>query len=199
MKPVDPYDKTTLLLDTGHFPLNTFTARAAFHQFMSGRVRALNQDGAYLTFLQWTQPEIHGIVYPDNQPVLRSAHDVWAVPTVCVATRQFYYRPKVDQKLTLKRLLNHYHNTCQYCYRKLPDHMFNRDHIFPRSKGGTNHSANIILSCMACNTRKADSTKALDIYGRQVQALPIFDLFYIPDERIRRPEWAIHLTHLPKR
>ena len=30
------------------------------------------------------------------------------------------------------------------------------EHIWPRSKGGTNHDANLTLACLSCNTKKSD-------------------------------------------
>ena len=33
-----------------------------------------------------------------------------------------------------------------------------RDHVIPRSRGGSNHSSNIVLSCHSCNVQKRART-----------------------------------------
>jgi hypothetical protein len=38
--------------------------------------------------------------------------------------------------------------------------LFNKDHIIPRKEGGVGKSANLVCSCMSCNTAKADSTSS---------------------------------------
>ena len=46
--------------------------------------------------------------------------------------------------------------TCRYCGRSAPSVVLHVDHIFPRSKGGTNDPANLTTACADCNQGKSD-------------------------------------------
>lgn len=46
---------------------------------------------------------------------------------------------------------------CHYCGKALHGGNRTRDHIVPKSKGGSNAQWNIVLSCARCNQAKADS------------------------------------------
>ena len=51
---------------------------------------------------------------------------------------------------------------CSYCglQRRNNEREMERDHIVPRSKGGSNHSSNFLVCCWQCNRIK--SAKSLD-------------------------------------
>jgi 5-methylcytosine-specific restriction endonuclease McrA len=67
------------------------------------------------------------------------------------------YRPPERHELGRRFfILSRDHFTCQYCGRKAPDVVLEIDHITPRSKGGTNATANLVTSCRACNNGKCD-------------------------------------------
>lgn len=46
--------------------------------------------------------------------------------------------------------------TCQYCGQKPPQVILHLDHIYPKSKGGSNDEMNLITSCQDCNLGKKD-------------------------------------------
>jgi 5-methylcytosine-specific restriction endonuclease McrA len=48
--------------------------------------------------------------------------------------------------------------TCQYCGSRPGSEELNIDHVNPRAQGGESTWENCVLSCMKCNTRKADRT-----------------------------------------
>jgi 5-methylcytosine-specific restriction endonuclease McrA len=43
---------------------------------------------------------------------------------------------------------------CFYCGRKLTRRCASKDHVLPRSKGGSNSKHNIVDSCKECNEAK---------------------------------------------
>lgn len=51
-------------------------------------------------------------------------------------------------------LLYKYKHTCQYCGGVSGDTVLEREHIHPRSKGGSNRIGNLTLSCRSCNQDK---------------------------------------------
>ena len=52
--------------------------------------------------------------------------------------------------------LKKFNFTCQYCGRRAPEVSFHIDHIFPRSKGGSNDISNLTLACTECNVGKGN-------------------------------------------
>jgi 5-methylcytosine-specific restriction endonuclease McrA len=47
-------------------------------------------------------------------------------------------------------------NKCHYCGRKLNKKTATLDHVKPRSKGGKDGYANLVLACEPCNKEKGD-------------------------------------------
>ena len=54
---------------------------------------------------------------------------------------------KVDYLLKIQK------HKCEYCHKKLNKNNITKEHIIPKSKGGTNHIGNICLVCKACNQK----------------------------------------------
>lgn len=46
---------------------------------------------------------------------------------------------------------------CFYCKRELPPGLVTLDHVWPRSRGGSNSVDNLVISCARCNNLKGDS------------------------------------------
>lgn len=44
--------------------------------------------------------------------------------------------------------------TCRYCGHSAPSVLLEVDHVVPRSRGGSNHPANLATSCHDCNQGK---------------------------------------------
>lgn len=49
---------------------------------------------------------------------------------------------------------------CQFCGEKFPPKDLTLDHVFPKSRGGSNDPTNLVSACKACNNRKGDRTPA---------------------------------------
>ncbi len=47
---------------------------------------------------------------------------------------------------------------CQYCGKRFKNHQLNLDHVTPKDQGGQFTWANIVTSCLECNSRKANRT-----------------------------------------
>ncbi|MBR6658883.1 MAG: HNH endonuclease [Paludibacteraceae bacterium] len=59
-------------------------------------------------------------------------------------------------KINISKMKNN-NNFCWYCLEEFDDFSeLTIDHIFPRSKGGTNEVDNILLVCKHCNSSKRD-------------------------------------------
>jgi 5-methylcytosine-specific restriction endonuclease McrA len=64
--------------------------------------------------------------------------------------------PKVH--FSRRNLFKRDNMTCQYCGCKPGSSELTVDHVLPRSQGGTSTFENCVLSCIKCNTRKANRT-----------------------------------------
>jgi 5-methylcytosine-specific restriction endonuclease McrA len=53
-------------------------------------------------------------------------------------------------------LLQRYGNVCYYCGSTTAKDKLQMDHIIPRSRGGSNHISNLVLSCPECNEVKSN-------------------------------------------
>jgi 5-methylcytosine-specific restriction endonuclease McrA len=54
---------------------------------------------------------------------------------------------KVDYLLKIQK------HKCEYCGNKMNKKNITKEHLIPKSKGGTNHIGNICLVCNACNQK----------------------------------------------
>lgn len=80
--------------------------------------------------------------------------------------------------IPIARLMREEHGRCYYCghevfYSILPgkrNHRFfaTRDHKRPVSRGGSDSRDNIVLSCLGCNTAKANRTDIEFEYDRRI-------------------------------
>ena len=66
--------------------------------------------------------------------------------------------PKKEVKFTRHNIFERDQNTCQYCGKAFERKDLNLDHVTPRDRGGPTTWENIVCSCIACNTRKANCT-----------------------------------------
>jgi 5-methylcytosine-specific restriction endonuclease McrA len=72
-----------------------------------------------------------------------------------------YRRKKIDSacegKLRIRfAVLKRDDFTCQYCGRKAPSVILQLDHIYPKSKGGSDSINNYRTACAECNLGKSD-------------------------------------------
>jgi HNH endonuclease len=75
---------------------------------------------------------------------------------------------------------------CEYCFSQsdFATQPFSIEHVFPRSKGGSNDPENLALSCQGCNAHKYNKTEGTDPLTRL--PAPLF--------HPRRQLWGEHFT-----
>lgn len=137
--------------------------------------------------------EDDGIYYAD-QPVLRSGHDVWPIPTVALTTTRFF-KHKPNGKVTIQKLAKHYKNICQICNNHFPTSELTIEHVVPRAKDGQTDESNCIPTCRSCNSQKADTFPYFDVDGvdleKKVKTLPTF---LVAAGTERRKEWEDYIV-----
>lgn len=62
---------------------------------------------------------------------------------------------------------------CWYCGKEMKVGQLSVDHVFPRSKGGTDDMDNIIMCCQSCNSSKADKD-LMDWYNEREEFPPYY-------------------------
>ncbi len=75
------------------------------------------------------------------------------------------------QKLT--NLWLRFQKVCCHCRKEIPRAEASRDHVIPKSLGGTRDPENIILACRECNSKRGNrpiDPKTLEIVGRHGHA-----------------------------
>jgi len=66
--------------------------------------------------------------------------------------------PSKTRKPNRKNIFDRDLAVCQYCLKALTFSKSTVDHIVPRSRGGRNTWANLVLCCSPCNTKKGNKT-----------------------------------------
>jgi len=194
MNIVKPESKVTLLLNANFMPINIASARMAFNHVITGRVKPLDRFGMPHGFPEDTEGKLitdieqhywfllkdvldkkdaegqhvpydekDGIYFKD-QPLLRSAQNLWPVPSVALTTTRFF-RYKGTGKVTIQKLAKLYKNECQICGGRFPTSELTIEHVVPRAKHGITDDTNCLPTCRPCNSRKADILPYFDAQG----------------------------------
>ena len=116
------------------FPLSTWSFEKTLNKFLKGRVT----------------------VVEEYDVELRSPNLTYRPPSV-IALKNYV---QVPEKVPFNRMniLLRDNFQCQYCGTSLTLQTLTFDHVTPRAAGGLSRFDNIVSSCVACNTRKADKT-----------------------------------------
>jgi len=160
---------------------------------MTGRVKGLDAEN---NVFEWTSDD--GMSWSNcnvslfnDHPSLRSAGDKqWAIPTILLCTQHFGFYSKAPETISLKRLYSVYKGTCQFCLQHIPYHQATKDHLYPKSKGGTDHTFNLVLACRKCNNTKDSIFPFFDVEGKEVKPRKIMHSgVFVPDTEEVREEW----------
>jgi len=137
--------------------VNICTVRRALTLLFEGHAQVVlsNDDGVYNTFNfnQWRD-------FSHKEPHPESIHTISfriRIPRV-ILLGVFDRMPKKEVKFTRHNIFERDLNTCQYCGKVFERKDLNLDHVVPRDRGGPTTWENIVCSCIACNTKKANRT-----------------------------------------
>lgn len=139
--------------------VNVCSVKRALSLVFAGHAQVVynDTDGCFQTFNfhQWRD-------LSEEQPGPESIYTVsfrLRVPRV-IMLLVFDRLPKKEVKFTRHNIFERDGNTCQYCGKAFERSDLNLDHVIPRDRGGPTTWENIVCSCIACNTRKANHTPA---------------------------------------
>lgn len=204
MKIVSPESRTSLLINRLYQPFAFCTARAAIRHLMSDKVKGVDASGNVVSWmgadlnltqntLRWYNNEVSLF---DDQPCLRSAPNMvtgeehkWAIPTILVCNHTFGLHRRKGENVSLRSIYNAYKGVCQYCHEKIPYSSATKDHVFPKSQGGSNDDFNLVLACWMCNNKKDSQYPYFDKDGKPVKPKKLQRPCIIPEGLDMREEW----------
>lgn len=88
---------------------------------------------------------------------LQSLIAVKPIVAVRGESKRLYNRPTINTHGN-HLLFRRDHHLCAYCGGEFSPGDLTRDHVHPRSRGGTNAWENSVTACKSCNMRKANKT-----------------------------------------
>lgn len=155
----------TLVLNRSWSAIATTTVRHALGLVYTGAARVIRPETYEAhEFETWSDLSV-----PPDEPSIRTVSLEIRVPEVIVLTR---YSGMPTQVATFSRrnLYKRDHNTCQYCGARPGTSELSIDHVVPRSRGGNSTWENCVLSCVRCNSKKAD--RLVDEVGMHLLVRP---------------------------
>jgi len=208
MSLVEPETRTTLLINKLYQAFSFCSAKAAIRHLVIGRVKGIDADG---NIASWDNEDIDtyppvksSISWSDNtvalyndQPYLRSAPNRITgeeskryIPTIVICGYHFGFHHRKSDNISLKTLYSIYKGTCQYCLNPVTFSNATKDHVYPKSKGGTNHDFNLVLACRKCNSSKDNIFPYYNVNGQEVKPRKMLPAgMFIPEKNNIREEW----------
>ena len=131
------FNHSVVVFSRNYLPLNQVNLKRAIALLVMGKAEPID-------------------FFSDILAEVSSSNLVIAVPKCIrlhVSPERTWKIPPVSRKNLLKRDAHQ----CQYCGNRKD---LSIDHIIPRSKGGKHIWNNVVIACVACNSRKGDKTPA---------------------------------------
>lgn len=127
----------TLVLNASYQPIYRVSWQHAFSLVFTGRAEIVENYG---------------------DRVIRSARDIFPMPSIVRFVRAVKYVFKGGVKFNRRNVYLRDKGRCQYCGLRIPSSEFTLEHVIPKALGGRTSWDNIVVSCIPCNQRKADRT-----------------------------------------
>lgn len=211
MNLVEPNTRTTLLLNKYFQAFSFCSARASIRHMVTGRIKGMDAAGNIMSWngsdldhypsenaLSWSGDNV---TLFEEHPYIRSAPNSETgeesrhyIPTIAVCSHHFGFHLRKGDTVSLRTLYNIYKGTCQYCLNPISFNEATKDHVIPKSKGGTNHDFNLVLACRKCNNDKDSIFPYFDANGQEVKPRRMLSTgVFVPDTDFVREEWKPYL------
>jgi 5-methylcytosine-specific restriction endonuclease McrA len=175
--------KPALILNRGWLVIGTTTVRQALVLLVRGAARVINpSDYEVFELDDWLMRSMERSEELARERFVKTPHFLVEKPEVMLLSR-YSKIPRLEVAFSRRNLFRRDGHACQYCGRQAPPSEMSIDHVVPRCKGGKTSWENCVLSCVRCNSRKADRLPR-DV-GLRLRAKP------------RRPTWSPLLESLP--
>ncbi len=168
----------TLVLNKNWCPIHIINWQKVMGQIVQDNAHALDRDYMRYNFQEWI------IFSRDNANDYAKIHTVTmavAIPEIIVLNK--YDRlPDRDIKFSRENIIARDKNCCQYCGKFFPTKELQIEHVLPKSLGGKKIWNNLVASCHACNSYKANRTP--EQAGMRLLRKP------------SKPSWINPITHI---
>ncbi len=145
----------TLILNRQFYAIQVVSWQKAITLLYRGHAVALDEECNRYNFDEWR--ELSQMIEDHPAGFVNSVSFKIAIPEV-IALLFYDELPKGEVKFTRRNIYKHYNNKCCYCDKQFGTEDLNLDHVMPKSREGKSDWDNIVLSCIPCNTEKADRT-----------------------------------------
>lgn len=146
-----------LVLNRSWTPVNIVTALEAVCKVYADKARIVDKEYRLFDFDGWVDNwrDARAVAAFAADRQIQCVNFTLPIPEVIVLNHYNGYRQK-RARLSRAAILSRDGHVCQYCGRAFPVKRLNIDHVLPRSRGGGASWTNLVLSCLPCNTRKAN-------------------------------------------
>lgn len=144
-----------LVINRNFYAIQITSWQKAISLVYSGQADVVDDEYRLYNFEDWK--ELSAMIEAAPSGFIHTTSFKLVIPDV-IRLVKYDKLPVGDVKFTRKNLYSHYKNTCCYCGGHFKTSELNLDHVLPRSREGKTTWDNIVLSCIPCNTSKADRT-----------------------------------------
>lgn len=182
-------DHNTLMLNMQWLPMHTINVRESFAKIRRGDVYSLDSNFNIIRSVEdWFNPDKTS--YYDDQPYIRSAKNIWPIPTIIIINNKFMKYQTLSKDVTFEDMYKHFKGVCQICGERFSRKHMSIEHVFARVNGGTNHDFNKTLTCKPCNNQKGSDEGWIDKDGNLLKGITARDYFKMKFHIDNpRPEW----------
>jgi len=155
--------ENVLVLNSHWKPVSTTTVARALNKLINRRFKVVGEDYQLYDLEEYIESWSDAIKLAKAQENERKSfsHPDFRIPVpeVVIATEYDGFHSNLyTVKFSRKNVFLRDKNTCQYCGKVFPKERLNIDHVTPSSQGGLTVWENVVLSCIRCNTKKANRT-----------------------------------------
>ena len=130
----------------------------AISWLVSGEAQVAHKEEAWKTFdfQEWCDfGKVHNEIPAIATPNIRVPRPLVVRLVDCLYNKK---QEHIKVAFTRSNIFIRDKYTCQYCGEVFPRQQLNLDHVIPRHQKGHTNWTNIVCSCFACNTFKANRT-----------------------------------------
>jgi 5-methylcytosine-specific restriction endonuclease McrA len=172
--------KKALLLNADYTPLHFISDSRAFSLVYKGRAEVLDMGGKLSVW---------------DDEYFRTPSMTFGIPaTVRLLSR--VSRKWSPPRFRKKAIFNRDSWQCQYCQTLLHRSSVTIDHVYPRSRGGSNSWKNCVTSCKSCNRKKGSKTPAeagMSLLKQPIEPSP-FHFWDLAKGNIWHDDWTTFIS-----